>query len=232
MKGLASPKLLDTYETERKHIATQLINFDAEFAKAFTQRTNLDDTTLRSCKHSTFDTSIWVPSERGPAVILYSTAVTGGPTIGPIIGAAIIVNPSLGWRWTEYIEAIWVFKTVEVCFFCLPESYSPVLLVRRAKKLRAEGDVDCYHPHGQLKLDFKTIFTKHFTRPLLMLATEPTVTCVAFYASFAYGILYLILEVFPFCFQEIRGMHPVKASLPFLGLFIGVLSAVFINLAN
>jgi phenol 2-monooxygenase len=46
MKGLASPKLLDTYETERKHIATQLINFDAKFAKAFTQRTNLDDTTL------------------------------------------------------------------------------------------------------------------------------------------------------------------------------------------
>jgi len=43
MKGLARLKLLDTYETERKHIATQLINFDAEFAKAFTQRTNLDD---------------------------------------------------------------------------------------------------------------------------------------------------------------------------------------------
>jgi MFS family permease len=175
---------------------------------------------------------IWVPSERGPAVILYSIAVTGGPTIGPIIGAAIIVNPSLGWRWTEYIEAVWVFTTVAVCFFCLPESYSPVLLVRRAKKLRAEGDVNCYHPHEQLKLDFKTIITKHFTRPLLMLATEPTVTCVAFYASFVYGILYLTLEVFPICFQEIREMHPVKASLPFLGLFIGVLSAVFINLAN
>ena len=36
---------------------------------------------------------IWVPSERGPAVILYSIAVTGGPTLGPIIGAAIVVNP-------------------------------------------------------------------------------------------------------------------------------------------
>ncbi|PMD43046.1 hypothetical protein L207DRAFT_542465 [Hyaloscypha variabilis F] len=44
MKGLASPELLDTYETERKHVATLLINFDAKFAEAFTQRTNLDDT--------------------------------------------------------------------------------------------------------------------------------------------------------------------------------------------
>ena len=46
MKGLANAKLLDTYEIERKHIATELINFDAKFAKAFTQTTNLDDTTL------------------------------------------------------------------------------------------------------------------------------------------------------------------------------------------
>jgi hypothetical protein len=46
MKGLASPMLLDTYETEWKHIAMQLTNFDAEIAKAFTQRTNLGDTTF------------------------------------------------------------------------------------------------------------------------------------------------------------------------------------------
>jgi phenol 2-monooxygenase len=46
MKGLANAKLLDTYEIERKHIATELINFDAKFAKAFTQTTNLGDTTL------------------------------------------------------------------------------------------------------------------------------------------------------------------------------------------
>jgi MFS family permease len=175
---------------------------------------------------------IWAPSERGSAVILYSIAVTGGPTLGPIIGAALVVNPSLGWRWTEYIEAIWVFTTLAVCFFALPESYAPVLLARRAKKLCAEGDIDYCHPQKQVKLDFSTIITKHFTRPLLMLATEPIVTCVAFYASFVYGILYLTLEVFPICFEEIRGMHPVQASLPFLGLFVGVLAAVFINLAN
>lgn len=46
MKGLADTKLLDTYEFERKYIAKQLIDFDAKFAKAFTQTTNLDDTTL------------------------------------------------------------------------------------------------------------------------------------------------------------------------------------------
>ena len=175
---------------------------------------------------------IWAPEARGSAVILYSIAVTGGPTLGPIIGAALVVNHSLGWRWTEYIEAIWAFVTFAVCFFALPESYAPVLLKRRAQNLRKTGSANYYHPHERMRLDFETIITKHFTRPLMMLVTEPMVTCIAFYASFVYGILYLTLEVFPICFEEIRGRHPVEASLPFLGLFVGVLAAVFINLAN
>jgi 2-polyprenyl-6-methoxyphenol hydroxylase-like FAD-dependent oxidoreductase len=35
MKRLADAKLLNTYESERKDIATQLINFSTKFVKAF-----------------------------------------------------------------------------------------------------------------------------------------------------------------------------------------------------
>jgi hypothetical protein len=42
----------------------------------------------------------------------------------------------------------------------------------------------------------------------------------------------MTLEVFPIVFQQNRGWGTVVGSLPFLGLFIGVLAAVFINLAN
>ena len=66
----------------------------------------------------------------------------------------------------------------------------------------------------------------------MILTTERDSHLRRSYASFVYGILYLELEVFPICFEEIRGMHPVLASLPFLGLFIGALSPVFIYLAN
>lgn len=58
------------------------------------------------------------------------------------------------------------------------------------------------------------------------------VTCIAFYASFTYALLYLTLEVFPIVFEEKRHYSPVIASLPFLALFVGVLIAVLINLAN
>jgi MFS family permease len=176
---------------------------------------------------------MWSPKARGTAVTFYAVAVVGGPTLGPLIGSSLLVNPHLGWRWTEYIEAIWVFTVLTVNFFFLPEVYTPVLLKKKAQRLRKEtGDERYYHPHESLKLDAKTMVTKHFSRPLLMLTTEPMVTCIAFYASFVYALLYLTLEVFPIVFQEHRGWSPVVSSLPFLGLFVGVLFAVLINLGN
>jgi MFS family permease len=139
----------------------------------------------------------------------------------------------LGWRWTEYIEAIWVFVITAISVFALPEMYAPVLLKRKAQRLRKEtGNEALYHPQERIKISPKTIITKHFSRPLRMLITEPMVIAIAFYASFVYALLYLTLEVFPIVFEENRGWSPVVGSLPFLGLFIGVLAAVLINLGN
>lgn len=176
---------------------------------------------------------IWMAQARGIAVTFYAVMVVGGPTLGPVIGSAILVNPTLGWRWTEYIEAIFVFAVFGLTVFALPEVYGPVLLKKKAKRLRKEtGNKNFFHPHERMKLDPKSIITKHFTRPLRMLTTEPMVTCIAFYASFVFALLYMTLEVFPIVFQEERGYSQVVASLPFLGLFIGILGAVGINLAN
>lgn len=176
---------------------------------------------------------IYHPKARGTAVTFYAVAVVGGPCIGPIIGSALSTNPGLGWRWTEYIEAIWVFAACALAFFGMPEVYTPVLLKRKAQRLRKEtGDQRYWHPHEQLKLDIKSIVTKHFSRPMLMLTTEPMVTCIAIYASFVYGLLYMTLEVFPIVFEEERHFSPVVGSLPFLGLFVGVICAVGLNLAN
>ena len=176
---------------------------------------------------------IWAPKVRGTAVTFYAVAVVGGPTIGPVIGSALTVNPYLGWRWTEYILAIWVFAVVIMSYFGMPELYAPVLLKRKAAKMRkSTGNNSYYHPHEQMKLDPKTVITKYFTRPLRMLLTEPMVTCIALYASFVFAILYLTLEVFPIVFYQMRGYSLFVSTLPFLGLFVGVLFAVVINLAN
>jgi MFS family permease len=176
---------------------------------------------------------IYDPKARGFAISLYAVAVVGGPTIAPVIGSALVMNPALGWRWTEYITAIWVFTVTTVSLFCMPEIYAPVLLKKKAQRLRKEtGDQRYWHPHEDNKLDVKSIVTKHLARPLLMLTTEPMVTCIAFYASFVYALLYLSLEVFPIVFLENREWGLVVSTLPFLALFVGVLAALTVNLAN
>lgn len=40
---------------------------------------------------------IWPPKLRGTAMMFYAITVMGGPTFGPLIGAAVVVNPHLGW---------------------------------------------------------------------------------------------------------------------------------------
>ena len=191
----------------------------------------------------------WEPKARGTAVSFYAICVTGGPTLGPgsftpkspriftdnftVIGSSLTVTKSLGWRWTEYIEAIWVFFISVLGLFLLPELYAPVLLKHKAARLRKNtGNQAYWHPHEEVKLDLKSIVTKQLSRPLRMLLFEPMVICIALYASFVYGLLYLSLEVFPIVFLQNRKWNLVISTLPFLALFVGVLCALGINLAN
>lgn len=41
---------------------------------------------------------IYMPSTRGTAMTFVSLCIVGGPTMGPIVGAALEVNPHLRWR--------------------------------------------------------------------------------------------------------------------------------------
>lgn len=68
---------------------------------------------------------------------------------------------------TEYIEAIFVFTFSAITFFCLPETYAPVLLARRAREMRRRtGNQQYWHPHEDRKIDTREIITKHLSRPL------------------------------------------------------------------
>lgn len=171
------------------------------------------------------------PNARGVAISFYALAVVGGPTIGPVIGSALTLK--LSWRWTEYIEAICTLAIFLITLFCLPETYEPVLLKKRAAQKRIEtGDNRYWHPHEDVELDLHSIARKQLIRPLRMLATEPIVTVVAIYASFTYSLLYMTLEIFPIVFEEIRQMSMIVSTLPFLSLFVGILCALSINLGN
>src|SRR5271155_160462 len=97
--------------------------------------------------------------------------------------------------------------------------YGPCLLKQKAQRLRAKtAGARYYPPHENLKMDFRSIVTKHFSRPIVMLATEPMVTAIAFYASFVFPLLYTTLEVFPIVFFQDRHWSLLVSTLPFISL--------------
>lgn len=174
---------------------------------------------------------IWSPQQRGAAIVGYAMAVVGGPTLGPIIGGAICQS-YLGWRWTQYITGIYMMAILTLDVIFIDESYPPMLLTYKAQRLRHEtGNWALHAKHEEWDVSLKEMANKYLIRPFALLVT-PICFCVALYASFVYGILYLNLAAFPIEFEEERGWGPVVGELPFLAMLIGVFFGAGVNLFN
>jgi MFS family permease len=63
-----------------------------------------------------------------------------GPTAGPVLSG--FINANANWRWTWIVIVIWGF--VELCALVLfvPETFLPVVLKHKAKRLRKAGRTD------------------------------------------------------------------------------------------
>ncbi|KAJ9137146.1 Outer membrane protein [Pleurostoma richardsiae] len=174
---------------------------------------------------------IWFAQQRGAAIVVYAVTLVAGTVLAPIVGGAA-VDSYLGWRWTEYITGILMSLSLTLGLIFLDESYPPVLLVYKARRLRLEsGNWALHARHEEWDVSLKDLSRKYLIRPFQLMAT-PICFFVALYASFVYGILYLSLASFPIEFQELRGWNAVIGALPFLALFVGILFGAAANLLN
>lgn len=115
----------------------------------------------------------------------------------------------------------------------LRETFAPLALAEKAQQLRRQtGNWAIHADHERVELGLKTIMQKYLTRPLRMLVTEPIVLLVSIYMSFIYGLVYALLKAYPYVFGHVYGMPPGVRSLPFLGLFLGFLVALFFILSQ
>lgn len=153
-------------------------------------------------------------------------------TLGPIIGGALVQDPSLGWRWTQYISGIYVMLIWSLDVLILDESYPASLLVTKARRLRYEsGNWALHAKHEEWNVSLKEMAQKYLIRPFQLLAT-PICFLIALYASFCYGILYGMLGALPIEFQEIRGWNQVVGALPFIAMLLGTFFGAAANLVN
>ncbi|KAL2815740.1 bicyclomycin resistance protein [Aspergillus granulosus] len=173
---------------------------------------------------------MFAAKQRGLALLLFASTPYLGPCLGPIIGS--FLDAKAGWRWVEgFLSAMAALAWILMLIF-VPETYAPVILRRRAKRLSLLTG-QCYESKLDIQLG-KTTVTRRlkstFTRPWILLLCEPIVILLTTYAALIYGTLYMLFEAVPIVYEEHRGWIQGIGSLPFIGVMIGVICGVIYSL--
>ncbi|KAJ5449850.1 uncharacterized protein N7458_006299 [Penicillium daleae] len=163
---------------------------------------------------------------RGVAIALYALTVFGGPFVAPIAGG-YTASSYLGWRWTLYIPAFLALGSGLLSFFFLKETYPQCVLIAKAALIRKEsGNWGIHAKQEEVELEIDDLVDKYLTQPLRLLITEPVLLLISLYMSFIYGLVYALLEAYPYVFEVIHGMHSGTGGLNFIGLITGVVLAL------
>lgn len=180
------------------------------------------------------------PQHRGAAMSLWSLGPLLGPTIGPIAGG--FLSEAEGWRWIFWLLAIATGVTAILAPICLGESYAPVLLERKVKRLRKEtGNMELRSKLDN-GLDPKDLFRRAIVRPSKLLLMSPICQMLSLYIAIIYGILYgicpffmdqrpmltlsVLFTTFTFVFEDAYGFSTSVVGLAYVGIGIGMLSGL------
>lgn len=171
---------------------------------------------------------IWRPEDKGLPMAIFSSVLFIGPSAGPLIGGAITTgtNTEHGWRyiyWTlfAFVGIIWILTLPTT------ETLAPVLLKRRAKKLRKEtGDNRYMTIQERNPMDLKKVIVISLLRPFELLVMEPILIAFSLYLCLVYALLYLMFFAYPIIFEEGHGFNPLQVGLCFISLIIGILLSI------
>ncbi|KAK9462701.1 major facilitator superfamily domain-containing protein [Lipomyces oligophaga] len=174
---------------------------------------------------------IWKPRSRAFALVGYSFVVTGGPAASPLIGAAFgTLGQNIGWRWSQWFSAIYLISVFLLAQITVSETYHPLLLTYKARRLREETGNDMLHSRlEEVEVTLSKLLTKHFMRPFAMLTT-PIIFLMSLYAAFVFGVLYLGVVAVPIAFLQVRHWSAVVSTLPTLGIILGIATGGVMNI--
>ncbi|KAJ4983472.1 Polyamine transporter 4-like protein 1 [Stagonosporopsis vannaccii] len=160
---------------------------------------------------------VFPPHQRAKVTALFMMAPFAGPSLGPVVGG--FAAQHMGWRWTQWCM---IFVTLAVYVAALPmkETYKPIILKRRAKKL----GLDTKPSGGPGTATMKRAVMIGLFRPMHMLVTEPVVFFLSLYTAFAFGVLFLCFAAFPYIFtRPPYSFSTSDSGLTFLAIGLGVL---------
>ncbi|KAG7660814.1 uncharacterized protein J8A68_005631 [[Candida] subhashii] len=162
------------------------------------------------------------------SLVLYSVSPFAGPGLGPLISG--FVNSNMEFRWTFIIMLLWSVLLLVLVVFFVPETYEPINLKRKAKRLRKEtGNDECYAPVERVNTTlYESILTSP-KRPLLLMFRDNMTFVLCFYTAFTLAVVYLFFVAFPYMFQTVYGFSLSQQGMSFIALVIGMVLTALIS---
>lgn len=158
-------------------------------------------------------------------MMVYTASPFVGPEVGPVIGG--FINQYTYWRWVFYVLLIWAGIELTMIFFFVPETYHPVVLKKKAIKLRKEtGNDQWYAPMEVMNKSVTKTVLWSCIRPFQLLTLEPMCLALCLISSILLGILYLFFGAFQLIFGNNHGFTQSQIGMSFLGIFVGMMIGV------
>ncbi|KAL4786423.1 major facilitator superfamily domain-containing protein [Aspergillus varians] len=168
---------------------------------------------------------IWSIEDRGMAIAYFAAAPYCGPVLGPIVCGWINVGTG---RLDLFFWVNLAFAGLMVILMgAIPETYAPVILKRRAARLRKEtGNPDIMTEQEKTKLTLMEIVRTSLIRPITMIMTEPVLDLMCMYIVLIYAMLYAFFFAYPVIFGELHGYNDGQIGLMFIPILIGAFFAL------
>lgn len=173
---------------------------------------------------------IWLSHQRGFPMSLYALSVVASSGLGPMIAGWIEANPSLQWRWIQWIHVIVGGVYSISMLLIMSETRSTVILARMARQMRKDTGDDRYRTRSEEnKPCLMSMIATSCTRPLSLLFTELTVQSFSIWIGFVWGVLYFLLDSVSSEFQNIYGFGIGETGSIFATISIGSLLGYLAN---
>ena len=160
-----------------------------------------------------------VQEKRGGAMALWALGPLMGPVVGPVAGGYL--GEDAGWRWVFWFITIAGGVALAFSVVFMRETYEPVLLERKAKRLRRETGNASLRSRLHPGIPTREFFTRAFVRPAKMLLFSPIVLLLSTYMAIVYGYLYLLFTTLTLVFERTYHFSQGTVGLSFLGIGIG-----------
>lgn len=151
---------------------------------------------------------------------LFMATTAFGPTIGPVI-CGYVVMTSWGWRGVFWIGLLLTAPSWIMLVF-VTETYGPILLLRRAKRIRKQiGHSNVRAPIELEPRGLVQMVRVVLTRPIRMAVSEAIVAFTCLYLSLIYGIFYIFLQTYDIVYGGVYGLNSGEQGLAFLPIGVG-----------